>query len=136
MTFRSAPPINVPPPTSAARKPLRWHLARNDIQIGITGFGQRDDEAFNVLFNDGSNAPVNQVLRPTGSLVAAYLEDTYKPTDWLQFAGGVRQTHFTGDITENATSPRLGVSRSACRGSAGSCAASGASTIRRRRSPR
>jgi TonB dependent receptor/Carboxypeptidase regulatory-like domain/TonB-dependent Receptor Plug Domain len=89
---------------------LQWHVAHNDIQLGLTGFGQRDNEAFNVLFNDGSNAPVNQILRPTGSLVAAYVEDTYKPTDWLQFAGGVRQTHFDGDLTENATSPRLGVS--------------------------
>jgi hypothetical protein len=88
---------------------LRWHVTRNDIQVGVTGFGQRDNEAFNVLFNDGSNAPVNQTLRPTGSLVAAYLEDTFKATDWLQFAGGVRQTHFDGDLVENATSPRLGV---------------------------
>ncbi len=88
---------------------LRWHAPRNDIQIGVTGFSQRDDEAFNVLFNDGSNAPVNQTLRPTGSLVAAYVEDTVEATDWLQFSGGVRQTHFDGDLVENATSPRLGV---------------------------
>ena len=85
------------------------HVARNDIQVGVTGFSQHDDEAFDVLFNDGSNAPVNQTLRPTGSLVAAYVEDTFKATDWLQFAGGVRQTHFAGDLTENATSPRIGV---------------------------
>ena len=89
---------------------LRWHVSLNDIQIGITGFGQRDDETFNVLFNDGSNAPVNQISRPSGSLVAAYVEDTFKPTGWLQFAGGVRETHFQGDLVENATSPRLGVS--------------------------
>ena len=43
-------------------------------------------------------------------MTAAYLEDTYKPTDWLSFAGGVRQTHFSGSLTENATSPRLGLS--------------------------
>jgi hypothetical protein len=88
---------------------LRLHVPRNDIQVGVTGFSQRDDEAFDVLFNDGSNAPVNQTLRPTGSLTAAYVEDTFKATDWLQFAGGVRQTHFDGDLTENATSPRIGV---------------------------
>ncbi len=88
---------------------LRLHVTRNDIQIGVTGFTQRDDEAFDVLFNDGSSAPVNQTLRPTGSLVAAYVEDTFKATDWLQFAGGVRQTHFDGGLIENATSPRLGI---------------------------
>jgi hypothetical protein len=88
---------------------LRWHLTRHDIQVGVTGFGQRDNEAFDVLFNDGSNAPVNQTLRPTGSLVAAYVQDTFKATDWLKLAVGVRQTHFDGDLKEDATSPRLGV---------------------------
>ena len=87
---------------------LRWHVTRNDIQVGAIGWDQRDHEAFDLLFNDGSNAPVNQTLRPTGSLVAAYIQDTFKPTDWLQFPVGVRQTHFDGSITENATSPRIG----------------------------
>jgi TonB dependent receptor/Carboxypeptidase regulatory-like domain/TonB-dependent Receptor Plug Domain len=92
---------------------LRLHLSRHDLQIGVTGFGQRDDEAFNVLFNDAAGAPgispVNQRLKPTGALVAAFVEDNFRVTDWLQFAAGVRQTHFDGDLTENATSPRLGV---------------------------
>ena len=92
---------------------LRLHLSRHDLQIGVTGFGQRDDEAFNVLFNDATGAPgispVNQRLKPTGALVAAFVEDNFRVTDWLQFAAGVRQTHFDGDLTENATSPRLGV---------------------------
>ncbi len=87
---------------------LRWHVTRNDIQIGAIGWRQQDHETFDLLFNDGSNAPVNQTLRPTGSLVAAYLQDTFKPTDWLQFPIGVRQTHFDGAIVENATSPRIG----------------------------
>ena len=92
---------------------LRLHLSLHDLQIGVTGFGQRDDEAFNVLFNDAAGAPgispVNQRLKPTGALVAAFVEDNFRVTDWLQFAAGVRQTHFDGDLTENATSPRLGV---------------------------
>jgi hypothetical protein len=92
---------------------LRWHVAQHDLQAGVTGFSQRDSENFDVLFNDSSNdtgnpPPIAQTLKPTGSLVAAYLEDTYKATDWLTFAGGVRQTHFAGAVTENATSPRMG----------------------------
>jgi len=90
---------------------LRWHVSRNDLQAGVTGFSQRDNESFNVLFNDPSAAPaapIYQTVSPTGSLVAAYVEDTFKATDWLSFAGGVRQTHFDGGVTENATSPRLG----------------------------
>ena len=92
---------------------LRWHVAQHDLQMGVTGFSQHDSENFDVLFNDSSSEsgnapPIAQTLKPTGSLVAAYLEDTYKATDWLTFAGGVRQTHFAGALTENATSPRIG----------------------------
>jgi TonB dependent receptor/Carboxypeptidase regulatory-like domain/TonB-dependent Receptor Plug Domain len=94
---------------------LRWHISRNDLQAGITGFSQRDNESFNVLFNDASAAPgaasaapIYQTVSPSGSLVAAYVEDTFKAADWLTFAGGVRQTHFDGGVVENATSPRLG----------------------------
>jgi hypothetical protein len=92
---------------------LRLHVSRNDLQAGVTGFSQRDTESFNVIFNDGSNIdgsnpPIFQTVSPTGSLVAAYVEDTFKATDWLSFAGGVRQTHFAGAVVENATSPRLG----------------------------
>ena len=87
---------------------LRLHVAHHEVQAGVMGFGQRDDESFNVLFNDGSNAPVNQTLSPSGYLTAAYIEDTFKASVWLQFVGGVRQTHFAGNVAENATSPRLG----------------------------
>ena len=93
---------------------LRWHVSRHDLQAGVTGFSQRDKESFNVLFNDpsaapdASAAPIYQTVSPLGALVAAYVEDTFKATDWLSFAGGVRQTHFDGGVAENATSPRLG----------------------------
>jgi TonB dependent receptor/Carboxypeptidase regulatory-like domain/TonB-dependent Receptor Plug Domain len=88
---------------------LRWHVTRNDIQVGVTGFSQQDHESFNVLFNDGSNSPVYENQRPSGSLIAGYAQDTFKATDWLQIAGGVRQTHFASALTEDATSPRIGL---------------------------
>jgi hypothetical protein len=88
---------------------LRFHASQNDVQVGVLGFSQHDSEHFNVLFNDGSGtAPVNQTASPTGSLVAAYVEDTFRATSWLSLMGGVRQTHFSGGVVENATSPRLG----------------------------
>jgi hypothetical protein len=87
---------------------LRFHVSRNDVQVGLVGFGQQDSEHFNVLFNDGSGAPVNQTTKPTGALVAAYVEDTFKATSWLSFMGGVRETYFSGGVVEYATSPRLG----------------------------
>jgi outer membrane receptor for ferrienterochelin and colicin len=87
---------------------LRWHVAQNDVQIGALGFSQHDTESFNILFNDGSGAPVYETSSPTGALEALYIEDTFKATTWLSLMGGVRQTHFAGGVTENATSPRIG----------------------------
>ncbi len=93
---------------AGGQEALRWHVTRNDIQVGVTGFSQQDQESFNVLFNDGGNAPAHENQRPTGALAAGYIQDTFKASDWLQIAGGVRQTHFAGALTEDATSPRIG----------------------------
>ena len=91
---------------------LRWHVTRNDITVGVTGFSQEDHESFNVLFNGPfngvSNPPVYENQRPTGSVMAAYVQDNFKATDWLQIAAGVRQTRFASTLTEDATSPRIG----------------------------
>jgi outer membrane receptor for ferrienterochelin and colicin len=87
---------------------LRLHAAQNDVQFGILGFSQHDTDVFNVLFNDDSNAPVHAKSNPSGALEAAYVEDTLKIAGWLSIMGGVRQTHFSGGVVENATSPRLG----------------------------
>jgi hypothetical protein len=88
---------------------LRLQSGRNTLQAGLLGFAQHDDQFFNVLFNDGSNAPVRQSLQPGGNLEAAYVQDTYRLTSWLTLSGGLRQTHFDGLVTENATDPRLGL---------------------------
>src|SRR5260370_6194814 len=47
---------------------------------------------------------------PNGSLIAAFVEDQFKPTSWLTLNSGLRQTHFSGGVVENATSPRAGAS--------------------------
>jgi outer membrane receptor protein involved in Fe transport len=43
-------------------------------------------------------------------LVAVYVEDQLKATSWLTLNAGLRQTHFSGGVVENATSPRVGAS--------------------------
>ncbi|HEX6506266.1 MAG TPA: TonB-dependent receptor [Chloroflexota bacterium] len=88
---------------------LRINAGRHEAQVGILGFSQTDSQYFNVLFNDASNGPINQRLRSSGSLVAAYVEDTFRATRWVTLMGGVRQTRFSGALEENATSPRLGI---------------------------
>jgi hypothetical protein len=88
---------------------LRLQSGRNTLQAGLSAIAQGDNQFFNVLFNDGSNPPVLQTLRPSGNLEAAYLQDTYRLRPWLTLSGGVRQTHFDGLVTESATDPRFGL---------------------------
>lgn len=87
---------------------LHWNAGRNTLDAGLYGFGQEDNQFFNVLFNDGSYSPVVQSLRPSGNVEAAWLQDTYRLTEWLTLSAGVRQTRFEGLTTENATDPRFG----------------------------
>ncbi len=78
-------------------------LARNEVQIGFYGFGQHDHQVFGLSspsFRDTENI--------SGGLEALFFDDKFKITPWLTLMGGVRQTHFSGSLTENATSPRAG----------------------------
>lgn len=93
---------------AGGQESLRVHLDRNDLQAGISGFAQRDDHLFNVIFNDNSNPPLQQSLRPNGKQLAAYVEDTFEVNSYWHVIAGVRQTYFSGGVTETASSPRLG----------------------------
>ncbi|MGA8223244.1 MAG: TonB-dependent receptor [Candidatus Acidiferrales bacterium] len=85
-------------------------IARNDIQAGIYGFGQRDHELFGLIFNDGSgNPPIADSERPDGGLVAGFIQDKFKPVPWLTLSAGMRPTHFAGTISEDTINPRFGV---------------------------
>jgi hypothetical protein len=87
---------------------LHVDAGRNTLDAGLYGFGQFDRQSFDILFNDASYSPVLQSLRPTGNVEAAWLQDTFRLTEYLALSAGVRQTHFEGLLTENATDPRLG----------------------------
>ena len=87
---------------------LRMSVSRNHVDVGVYGFAQQDQADFNLMFNDGSSPPLTELESPTGNLLAAWVQDTYEPTDWLHLSAGLRQTHFQGVITENATDPRYG----------------------------
>jgi hypothetical protein len=85
------------------------NVARNDLQIGTYSFYQKDDELFGAIFNDGSNPPFTEPEHPSGSLAAFFVDDKFKPFSWLTLSAGMRPTHFSGGITENAISPRFGL---------------------------
>jgi outer membrane receptor for ferrienterochelin and colicin len=84
--------------------------AKNRVQVGFYGFHQQDNQLVGLLFNDASNSNLSVREEPSGNLSAVFVQDTFSATSWLTLTGGVRQTHFAGGITENATSPRVGAS--------------------------
>jgi len=89
---------------------LRFVVGDNAIRTGVLGFYQHDAQRFDVLFNDGSGSPIAQTLHPSGGLVAAYVEDTFRWTPRLNLMGGLRATYFTSSaLTQNAINPRLGL---------------------------
>jgi hypothetical protein len=88
------------------------NVTKNDLQAGLYSFYQRDSQEFGAIFSDSSSdgsdnlSPV--VEHPDGSLVAFFIDDKFKPFSWLTLSAGMRPTHFSGGITENAISPRFG----------------------------
>jgi hypothetical protein len=82
--------------------------SRHNARAGFYGFGQHDDESVKLIANDGSGSSLAQNKLSSGHLEALFLEDQYRVFSWLTLTAGVRLTHFTGAISENAASPRLG----------------------------
>jgi outer membrane receptor protein involved in Fe transport len=89
---------------------ISWIKGRNNARVGFYSFAQQDDQFFHVIYNDGSGTVSPQSQNPDGSLIAVYAEDQLKVTPWLTLNGGLRQTHFSGGVVENAASPRAGAS--------------------------
>lgn len=87
---------------------LAYVQGRNNARAGIYGFGQQDDELLGVTFNDGSQPNFRAPVNATGSLLALFAEEQFRAASWLTLNAGIRQTHFSGSLVENGTSPRFG----------------------------
>jgi hypothetical protein len=100
------------------------NLPKNNLQVGVYSFYQQDNELFGAIFNPPNQeqcvTPANpqglcqdvnppQREQPTGSLVAFFIDDKFKPVPWLTLTGGMRPTHFSGGVSESAISPRFGI---------------------------
>jgi outer membrane cobalamin receptor len=82
---------------------------KNDFQMGVYSFYQRNNELLGATFNDGSGNPaLTDTEQPSGSLAALFLDDKFKPIPWLTLSAGLRPTYFSGGVTESSISPRFG----------------------------
>ncbi len=82
---------------------------KHNARFGIYAFAQQDNSYFSVVANDGSGDQFSQTVTPGGNMEALFAEDQWRATSWLTLSGGLRYTHFAGNITENPVDPRLGV---------------------------
>ena len=87
---------------------LRMNFSRNHLDVGLFGFAQQDQADLDVAFTDNSSPPLRELESPTGGLITAWVQDTFAAAHWLNLSAGIRESHFQGSITENATDPRLG----------------------------
>ncbi len=98
---------------------LAANFSHNDLQVGLYGFHQNDDQRLGILFNCPTNgdpnfpacggSPFFDTGSPSGGLAAFFLDDKFKPVTWLTLSAGMRPTHFSGSgVSEDAISPRFG----------------------------
>ena len=90
---------------------LSWIKDRNNLRAGVFGFAEQSSQLFGLVCNNPTECQsVNPAVttRPSGGLAAAYVEDQFKLTSWLALNGGIRQTHYSGAVVENGSSPRVG----------------------------
>jgi hypothetical protein len=89
------------------RSVLAAQKKRHNLRAGIEVWGQRDNTFFGLTANPGA-AVLNQVEKHWANSNALFWEDQYKATRWLTFDLGIRLTHYSGLLNENAADPRLG----------------------------
>ncbi len=88
---------------------LSYVRGKHNARAGVYGFAQCDNEFFGLVSNDSETmTSFSQRIHPRGNLEVFFVEDQYRATNWLTLNGGVRFTHFTGLVNENAVSPRIG----------------------------
>jgi hypothetical protein len=84
------------------------NFARNNLDAGVYGFGQHQ---YNYDYNQITQplgTPNVSSISVDGGLAAFFINDTFKPTPWLNLIAGLRETQFSSTISEHATDPRLG----------------------------
>ncbi len=84
-------------------------LPRNNLQAGLYTFYQHDNQFFAVIPTTPDVVPIlpQRELR-SGALGSLFIDDKFKVSSWLTLIAGMRPTHFSGGVTENAISPRFG----------------------------
>jgi outer membrane receptor protein involved in Fe transport len=80
---------------------------RHNFHAGFQGFAQ-NEKTFFALRTPAPPTALSQSDDLWGSVVAAFFEEQFRATNWLTFNSGLRLTHYSGPVSENAADPRIG----------------------------
>ncbi len=80
---------------------------KHNARAGIEVWGQRDNAFFGLTANPGGGT-LSQREQHWANSNVLFLEDQYKALSWLTLDLGLRLTHYTGLVNEDAADPRLG----------------------------
>ena len=81
----------------------------SDFRAGLYAFAQQDTSLFLIRDPAAPNANLTQTTRPAGQLLAPFVEEQLRLRPWLTLSAGLRLTAFSGQLTEHAVDPRLGL---------------------------
>ncbi len=80
----------------------------HNLNTGLYYFHQHDDRTFGLSASGRSGLSAMERSVLGGDLASAFVDEQYKPNDWLTLNGGLRLTHYNATINENAGNPRVG----------------------------
>jgi len=81
---------------------------KHNARAGLQAWGAHDNQFFGLVTSDASQPPLNERLKVWGNVETVFLEDQYRPTNWLTLNLGLRLTHFGSSVSENSAGPRIG----------------------------
>jgi hypothetical protein len=82
----------------------------HNFNAGLYGFHQSDNSLFQLVQTGMNPLTASEHIQPSGDVASAFLDEQYKPWHWLTINGGLRMTHYSGEVNENAANPRMGAS--------------------------
>lgn len=80
----------------------------HNFDAGLYGFHQADDSLFGLVRTGANPLSASEHIQPSGDVASAFVDEQYKPWRWLTFNAGLRMTHYSGQVNENAANPRMG----------------------------
>jgi hypothetical protein len=81
---------------------------KHTVRFGSDSFAEQYSSLFALTANDGSGLTLREEEKLWATVAALFIDDTFRATPWLTINSGLRFQHFSGTLTEQATTPRLG----------------------------